>query len=365
MYAAAYSNLSSSIATDVDELCEGNIPAAGSGDILLVYSHHLKTPADYKTPTNPVLVRAYTGLDGNLKKDTLTVYPETDVSSSAEVLHKVLTEVKEKFPARSYGLIFSSHARGWLPVGYTEPSSTVFFANSANREVFPLTKWFGIENVTGSGIDTRELADALPMKLDFFLMDACLMGCVEVAYELKEKCRLLVFSPTEVLSNGFIYSVMGSRLLNVQEPDVKQVCVDYFDYYMAQPDYYQSATITMVDCAKTEVLAKVCSEIISAHRDSWGSIDRTKVQAYFYNEFHWFYDLRDIMVNAGATEAELQKLDAALDDCLLYTAATPKFFNLKLDRVCGLSMYLPYPDKEELNNYYKTLSWNKAIGLIQ
>ena len=37
----------------------------------------------------------------------------------------------------------------------------------------------------------------------------------------------------------------------------------------------------------------------------------------------------------------------------------------KLDSVCGLSMYFPSPDWTELNDYYKTLAWNKATHMVQ
>ena len=372
MYAAAYSNLSPSIAEDIRELCGGAIPAVGSGDVLLVYSHHTKYGRDYSTPTNPVLFRAYIDMDGKQRRDTITVYPETDVSSSAEVFHKVLCEVQDLFPAQSYGLVFSSHARGWLPVDYEEPSSSYFnffaprrFPGLRVSENLLETKWLGIENAEGSGIDIRDLADAIPMKLDFFLLDACLMGCVEVAYELREKCNYVAFSPTEILSNGFMYDSMASRLLNVQSPDLKQICQDYYEYYNSLTGNYRSATITLVNCRKTAALAEACASIISAHRDGLAAADRNNVQAYFYNELHWFYDLRDLLEKAGATPEELARLDSALSECVVYAAATPTFFNLKLDNVCGLSMYFPYPEKKELNNYYKTLSWNKATGLIQ
>ena len=386
MYAAAYSNLSPSIAQDVSELCEGDIPYIGSDDILLVYSHHThKNQSDYTTPTNPVLFRAYKDFDGQTRSDTLKIYPSSDVSSTAAVLNQVLTEVKESFPARSYGLIFSSHARGWLPVNYQDDSVeddmwTIFSRiapsmvgdnpwGSDGRE-FPMTKWLGIEKpIELSGIDIRDLADAIPMKLDFFLMDACLMGCVEVAYELKDKCNYIVFSPTEILSNGFIYTLMSSRLLNVASPDLEQVCRDYMDFYNSQSGYYQAATVTMVDCSGVRRLAEVCAEIIAAHKEGIEGADREEVQHYYYfngsDTLPWFYDLRDVLDKAGATEGELARLDAALNGCVVYSGATPKFFDLHLDRVCGLSMYLPYPDKDELNDYYKTLAWNKATGLIQ
>jgi hypothetical protein len=270
--------------------------------------------------------------------------------------------VYDKFPARSYGLIFTSHAKGWVPVGYKE---TGYVLLEAREKDYPLTKWVGIENVTGSGIDIKDFPAAIPMKLDFIIVDACLMGCIEFAYELREKCRYLVFSPTEILSNGFIYTSMASRLLNVRTPDLKKVCSEYYDFYLAQSGVYQSATVSMVDCSKLDGLAAVCAEIISAHRDAMLLVDRNTIQAYFYNELHWFYDLRDVLEKMGATQEELYRLDAALDECIVYAAATPKFFDLSLDNVCGVSMYFPYPDKTKLNDYYKTLSWNKATGLIQ
>ena len=371
MYAAAFSNLSPSIAEDVKELCEGAIPAVGSGDILLVYSHH--TRGSYSIPTNPVLFRVFHDVDGKQCRDTITVYPDTDVSSTPEVLHKVLSEVKEKFPARSYGLLFSSHARGWLPVNYEDKSSgSDIWTFDAPRRMpaFPETKWLGIEHPQEtSGIDIRDLADAIPMKLDFFLLDACLMGCVEVAYELRNTCHYLVFSPTEILSNGFMYDSMASHLMNVKDPELQQICQEYFEYYNSLSGLYRSATITMVDCTKTEALADVCAGIVAAHRDSFHAADRDEIQHYFYqngsNTYPWFYDLRDVFAKAGATEAELERLDAALAGCIVYSAATPKFFDLVLENVCGMSMYYPYPDKKELNDYYKTLSWNKATGLIQ
>ncbi len=365
MYSAAYNNLSASIAEDVQDLCNGDLPAAGSGDVLLVYTHNTAKAGDYVTPTNPVLIRAFRGLDGTPRQDTLIVYPETDISGSPETLNKVLKDVKEIFPAKDYGLIFSSHAKGWLPPGYKETEYTIFGASRPDYSMYPATKELGIENVTGSGIDIRDLADAIPMKLDFFMMDACLMGCVEVAYELREKCRMIIFSPTEILSDGFDYKIMAPKLANISSPDLKGICTDYFDYYNAQSGYYRSATVTLVDCSKLDALAEVCKEIISAHRESISAIKRDKLQAYFYNNLHWFFDLRDMLEKGGASIAELGRFEAALNDCVPYMAATEKFFDLALTNVCGLSVYFPIPEQTELNNYYKTLSWNKATGLIQ
>lgn len=369
LYAAAYSNLSESIKQDISELTEGYLPAKNSGDIVLIYAHHAGPGNNYLTSTESALYRAYKAKDGTTVRDTLSVYPETDISGSAETFHKVLSKAYELYPSPSYGLLLTSHANGWIPVGYKEETPSLFKAMSVSepgpKKEYPLTKEIGSEFSDESGIDLRDFADAIPMKLDYCIFDACLMGCVEVAYELKDKCDKILFSPTEILSNGLIYTTMGPKLFNVQDPDLKAIGEEYFAYYQAQTGYYQSATITLVDCTKLDALAKCCADIISAHREQLATVSHAQVQAYFYNDLHWFFDLRDVMVKAGADSEEMVRLDNALKECIPYKAATDHFFDLKLREVCGLSMYCPLSSWKELNEYYKTLAWNNATHLVQ
>lgn len=358
MYSAAFSNLSPNIHHNEEQLCEGELPFVGSDDVLLIYSHHTIRYGVYDYPTNPILCRAYKDLSGQVRKDTLIVYPDTDISASPETLRKVLCDVQELFPASNYGLLVSSHAKGWIPSGYTETQYNIFSVSESTKEL-------GIEMVDNSGIDLKDLPGAIPMHLEFFIMDACLMGCVEVAYEIKDKCDYIVFSPTEILSTGFIYTPMLKRLLGADKANLQAICEDYMDYYQSQSGTYKSATITLVDCSKLDALASACAPLTDKYRDALGNLDRSKIQPYFYNELHWFYDLRDIFAQAGAGEVELSRLDQALADCVLYKGATDSFFGLKLERVCGMSSYIPMKERETLNQYYKTLSWNKAISLIQ
>ncbi len=358
MYAAAYSNLSADIREDIDEMCSGMLPSLASTDVFLVYAHTRPTTEDNNLC--PVLFRAWRDPDGTPRRDTLMVYPRTDVSSTPEVMRKVLTDISELYPSPHYGLMISSHGMGWIPVGYSEYNDHLTaFSSVGTREIC-------IENVSGSGIDINLLPDALPMKMDFITMDSCLMGCVEVAYELRDKCDLLLFSPTEILSDGMVYTTMAPLLTNVASPALKTIAQEYFEHYQAMSGLYQSATITLVHCGRLQPLAEVCKELTDTYRQNIASLDHEQVQAYFYNEkTHWFFDLRDIYAQAGATEDELAGLDSALSDAIVYTAATDSFFNLKLERVCGLSMYLPYAERPKLNDFYKTLSWNSAIGLVK
>ena len=362
MYAAAFSNLCNSISEDIEEFCNSGLPTLKSGDVFLVYSHMPARNGYFDIPTNPVLFRAWTDPDGTPRRDTLVTYPSSDISSTKEVMHKVLSDVQELFPAPHYGMVVSSHGKGWIPTDYREVYSFDF---DGGDTWLTSTKELCVESVDGSGINVNELADALPMYFDYIILDSCLMGCIETAWEVKDKCKFLMFSPTEILTDGMMYKTMGPLLTNVVNPNVQQVAKEYFEHYQAMSGAYQSASITLIDCTKLGPVADACRDLVTKYRSAIEHTSPTKVQAYFYNDLHWFFDLRDIFLQAGATEEDLAPLDAALEDAVVYTACTDTFFDLKLERVCGLSMYKPYSILTDLNSFYRGLSWNKAIGLIQ
>ena len=70
-------------------------------------------------------------------------------------------------------------------------------------------------------------------------------------------------------------------------------------------------------------------------------------------------------MQAGISEQEKTRLDAALSQFIVYQAATDYFLSIPLTRVCGLSMYLPSMGSTYLNNYYKEhVSWNQATELV-
>ena len=87
-------------------------------------------------------------------------------------------------------------------------------------------------------MELPDFAEAIPMKLDYILFDACLMGGIEVAYELRGKCSLLGFSQTEVLAEGLDYKTLTQHLLQKEKPYPEGVCADYFTQYDIQSGVY-------------------------------------------------------------------------------------------------------------------------------
>lgn len=393
LYSAGFNSLSQYLQDDIDELIEGFVPKT-SHDVMLVYSR--KTPGylKYTTETPSVLFRIKKNPEGETVCDTLVTYPDDQKSSKAETMNEVLTYIRDRFPAESYGMVFSSHASGWLPKGYYNSperfeSGTMTFSRAFYRSrplpYVPLPEEPGMRAVKSVGQDVavegtatvsyemtmKEFAEAIPMHLDYLLFDACLMGCVEVAYELRGVADLVAFSPTEVLAEGFDYTKIASRLLGGSEPDPKAVCIDFFSQY--ENDTTGGATITLVDTRKMDSLVSVCKNLFEKYRSAIIALTPSSVQGYYRFSRYYFFDLEDILLQAGITETEKSTLENALSECIVYKNSTQVFISIYFRTYSGLSMFLPsimttYTTKNftYLKNYYMSeVGWNSATELVR
>ena len=364
MISAGYNSLSGYLSEDLKDLESGYLPEGTyfNADVLLVLARLPKSAGDYASPSAPVLYRLWANRSGEVQRDTIQVWGGDTQLCTRETIHEALSTTQKKYPAQSYGVVFSSHGSGWLPPGYYtdpsqfEPSSgSLWSLRSIGQDKTP---------TGGTEMSLEDFADAIPMHLDYCLIDACLSGCVEVAHALKGKADIVGFSPTEVLADGFDYKNITTHLF-ARPLDPVEVCREYFAYYNAQSGSNRSATITAVDTRKMDALEAVCKELFEAYRPILKTMSGGNVQGYFRYDRHYFYDLRDILVQAGISEQEKARLDAALSQFIVYQAATDYFLSIPLTRVCGLSMYLPSMGSTYLNNYYKEhVSWNQATELV-
>ena len=374
-YGMGYNNLSNNLRTNLEQLSTDVLPGLSSDKAIVAFSHNVSAYGNYSTPNPPVLMRFYRGWDGKPVIDTLKVYEDMTLSASGASIRRVLDDVRKDFPAHSYGMVVSSHGTGWLPPRYnyeSEPSRRARAKLRQPENPWPETKAIGNQFVgTASNptwVELPDFARAIPMHLDYLILDTCLSGAVEVAYEFKDVCDRLVVSPTEILTAGMIYGTLSWDMFSGAEPDFNTYCREYYEYYDAQSGSYRSGTISLVECAALDELAAAFRDIVDAHRDALAAEGlHDTVQRYFYGSspLRFFYDLRDLCVGLGASAAELGRLDAALAAAVPYHAETPTFFDLRLDNCCGLSVYIPEASRPQLNSYYRTLSWNHAVGLVE
>lgn len=373
-FGMGYNNLSSNLKGNLDELRTDVLPGLSYDKAIVAFCHNVQRPGDYNTDNPPVLMRIFRGSDGKPVTDTLKVYEDMELSASAESMRRVLIDIQERFPAERYGMIVSSHGTGWLPPGYNYNSEVVRTRRESLPQPavpWPETKAIGNQYVGSSSnptwIPLPDFAKAIPIHLDYLILDTCLSGAVEVAYELQNVCDWLIVSPAEILTAGMNYTTLSWDMFAGKDPDLLTYCQEYFRSYDAKEGNYRAATVTLVDCSKLNDLARVFSDVMVRrfpYRDDELRAVRNATQRYFYesSSLRFFYDLRDFAVQAGATPEELQALDAALAAAVPYHAETPTFFDLPLERCCGLSIYIPEDDRPQLNAAYKQLHWYWSMG---
>lgn len=364
MISAGFNSISDYLTSDLEELAGGELPVGTSysSDIVMVLKRSVTSAGDYDTPSPASLYRLYKDFQGTVCRDTLMVWDPDTPLSSGQTIHEALSFIQSRFPAKGYGIVISSHASGWLPAGYYESPSSFEKASSGGP-----FRSIGQDKTPRGGIEMelKDFAEAIPMHLDYLLIDACLSGCVEVAYAFRDIADVVGFSPAEVLANGFMYDTITTRLL-ARTPDPVSVCKDYFAFYDRQSGSSRSATITAVAPGRMDSLVSVCRELFAKYRAEISRLKGKDVQGYFRYDHHYFYDLKDILLNAGINSDEEARLDAALEECILYKAATPYFLNFPIEVYSGMSMYLPSMGSPFLDNFYKTqIDWNKATELLK
>lgn len=328
VYMAADNDLSADALADIEEMKQGFSETKNN---LIVFVDITGKP--------PYLLKI------DEKKETvIKLYSELD-SADPETLAKITREIIRLYPAEEYGLILWSHGTSWFPAGVALRS-------------FGKDTGYG----NGSGINMVELAESLPVKFKFILMDACLMGSVEVAYELKDNTDFIIASSTETIYTGFPYDKIIPELIKPMI-DYKAVAQHYFDDYDNLKGAYRSATVSVIETQYLRELLRQLKVIFGNNTKNTYLFDRTSVQRMDNYEEQYCFDLADF-VNVFFPETDKSRFIDQLNKTVIYKAHTPMFLSkYEINTYCGLSCYIPHPLREDLNNYYKTLQWYKDLDM--
>lgn len=351
IYMAANNSLFPYVSDCMSQIRRGFLPEKGTGELqVLVFC---RGKGDL-----PMLMKLTRRPDGTgLDTVVLRIYENQINSVSAETLNRVIRDAEAVSPATHHGLVMWSHSTGYLPSGYySNPVETL-------REGRPLMKSFGSDDSHPGEMEITDLAEALPHHYDFILFDSCFMGGVEVAYELREKCDYLAFTPTEIAAQGFPYYTMFETLWNggtTTEDALKAICEECYRYYADR----SGCTVSLVRTAALPTLASVCEVIFRDHRDEIFGLEFSEVQPYFRHGDHWFFDFGDIISQVTDGD-EYERFGAALEEAIVYKASTPYFMGLAINKYSGLSMYLPRSEYVNLNRFYRDLAWNIATTLVE
>ncbi|MEG1562843.1 MAG: clostripain-related cysteine peptidase [Bacteroides sp.] len=345
MYLVADNNLSDYLYKNIISVEEGLKSVTNAGTFVV----YMDAPANslYQQPT---LFKYETDGRGRVSGPViLKAYDEQD-STNPEVMLKVFNDMKTACPSDGYGLVIGSHASGWLPAKKGRSRS------------------FGDDD--GSEIEIPVFVDVLSrtsLHFDYILMDACMMGSVEVACEFKNVADYLIFSPAEVIDAGFPYRDITKYLLAVGdiEQNVIETAKEYMNYYKTVA-YYQFATISVLKTSELDALAATTKKIITAHAPELASFQVSGLQQYGrFGYLYAAYDFNDFIRTLTQNNIP-NDFKVALERTIIYkdfiVSDKADIISIKADSYSGIGCYIPQSFNKKWNLYFKTLQWYAAAG---
>lgn len=356
VYIVADNNLSLFAKEDVEEMIAGMESVDLSFSNLLVYQDDRVAP---------VLFRISKNKKGRLEKEIIKEYAE-QVSTKASVMKEVMHRAFYEYPADSYGLVYWSHADGWIP--YPVPSAS--------------TRWIGQD--TGEGQDNRMnisdfvdvLDDGMP-HFDFIMFDACFMMSVEVAYEVRNYTDYYIGSPTENPGPGAPYDKVVPYMF--KPGAAAQMAEAYFNHYkdnykagegISNANWTGGTSICAVRTDALDDLADVTGQLLErADNESVPSFNTVfDYDKRDMEEGHvGYYDFSQMMemrLDADAYVAWKNVFDASI----VYWNTTDKNYSMfkrmfSMEGTNGITHYIPLSVDSKAAEAYRSMAWYKAAGL--
>lgn len=323
--------------SNIYDMCRAFIDEDIEGRLMIMLSQRNSSPA---------LLEILVNDKGECEIDTLKVY-EGCLTTDTATLGQVMRDVREISPTESHGLIMWSHANGWLPQYY-------FYKSPAKAPAS-----IGLEGSEKATMDLDMLAKVLqPFHLDYIIFDACLMACVEVAFELRNVCDYILATPTETMGEGFpYYNIMP--MIFADTIDYVGIAKEYEKKYIKPAG--RQGTITLIETKYLDELASVCRQIVDGKEEEIEKMKKTTLQAYDRKTPHLYYDLDHYMMQL-ADENQYAMLQESLHKVVPYKAASSVFLGISIWHYSGLSTYIPaLVNDKYVNNYYRSLQWYDRV----
>jgi hypothetical protein len=321
-------------------------------------------------------VNSRKGDSGRYGLDTIAVYGNEN-SAASSTLARVIKTLKQDFPADHYGMIFFSHASGWLPEGtLNRPRSMVIDQDgqTGNREM-----------------EYDDFASAIPdRQFDFIILEACLMADVVSMYELRNKAGYILASSAEIVSPGFTYIYRDEimRLYDTKN-DVRTVvagfgqsCYRFITTQFAENDVSCSFTISLIKADEMERLAAATKTALQGADPDATTVPVDRMQRFDrpnklintgYNRRSRYFDFARMMEEI-ASEAHYATFCEQLDRTVVWKAQTKRFLlggsdqapyfdeydGFFIRRHSGLTTYIKQRDYPALNAAFENSSWYRV-----
>lgn len=299
------------------------------------------------------------GNNDKIESAVIKEYPVDQDPADAKTLTDVIADVRSLSQTNSYALMLWSHGSGWLPEGLAPLRSSE--AGSIENYSFGVTDRFGTE------MELDALAAALPKDLvfDYIEFDACYMASIEATYQLRSNAKYVISSSAETFVAGMPYDEIMADMMS-KEANVTEIAKKFYDYYNAFSGASQSATISVIECAKLPAIATALNEIVTASPRGSSQITYGSIQQFGRSIYtNIFYDLGDFVNQTWQGDPKLGKFNTAMDAATLYKAATPMLFSqITVNKHCGITAFIPRTGQgQAFTEFTERFDWAKDSGL--
>ena len=296
--------------------------------------------------------------NGRYGIDTLAEYGKEN-SADMKVLKRVIDEFTTDFPADSYGMIFFSHASGWLPEGMLNyPRSIVRDDGGGTRQEMKYTDF-------ASAIQDKQF--------DFIIFEACLMADAMTMYELRNKADYIMVSSAEIVAPGFtdIYAENIMSLYDTKR-SVDMVVKGFADAYCKRGNDYNSFTMGVIKMNEMEALAAVTKTTLKGMDISEDYITMAEMQTFdrpnaliaSATKRSRYFDLSHVIANL-VSESDFKTFNSQMQKTVIWKASTERFLpgesGFLINHHSGLTTYIKQAVYPELNAAFENSSWYKAI----
>jgi hypothetical protein len=391
VYVAGYNNLSTFAGKDLAEMRK----VGSSADLkIAVFVKRLEQQAAH---------RIIVGRNGQ-GEERENLGANVD-SGSPQTMLDFIKWAKAKAPAERYALVIWNHGSGWDPLdledlythiksaGVTPRELGVRAASELGRSIFTPTietamtlpsagaRAIASDDGTGHSLDTLELGEVLAKTrkllgkpLDLLGMDACLMSCLEVAFQSSEDVRAVVPSEELEPGDGWPYDKILADLRSDPGMDGaalgRVVVKRYVESYKPRTDQWP-VTMCTIHSAGVEAFADALDaftmQLRRAIKDD--EVDATRLLRAHTRSVRFDGALIDLKTFceqvraqpfASAVKTAAKKVLDALKPGGPLVVANANLGE-RVERCGGVTAYLPAPT-DEISPYYKDLRFAQRHG---
>ena len=267
----------------------------------------------------------------------------TDMGSS-QVLEDFVTWGIQNYPADHYALILWDHGSGWKAAPAEAPVKSICWDETSGDKLTPAD----LESALG------QARTALGRNLDVVACDACIMGALEVAYELRGVADYYVASEEDVPDDGFDYTDLLARLAatpSMRERDLaRAMVISYRASYNGGRQGTAAVTLSALDLSHAPDLAGAISVFADALEDT------VAAHPTYGADLHTWWELARItddpgqvdlgyfvdLVEADAPDDGLRKAAANLAAALQETIVSDGVVQMDANARRGVSLYYPF-----------------------